>query len=397
MHVHAVVAAAAVAGLALLGLGPAPAVRDRRAAPTDARGGPDAPMLTPAPGTPSGPASPGAPRTSRAPSGPAEPAEAKQRGVSLGLFAEDVGFSYTPLLREIAALGATHVSLVIPLYQTSGTSSDLGLHTRFSPTLELIADTVRAARREHLEVTVFPIIRLLRPKAGEWRGTLAPADRRAWFQAYGELLGDVAALAAQTGATRLVVGSELSSLDGDLALWKPLVERIRAVFPGKLVYSANWDHYRNARLYELVDEDGVVAYFPLRAPLRLPSRPGESAKAAGTEAGTEAGLEAAWRRHKQDMLDWHAGHENPLVLTEVGYRSRTGSTAAPWDESAGGAPDLEEQRRAFAAFRKVWGGERALAGAYVWNWYGWGGPRSVGYTPRGKPAEAEVRKLLGEL
>jgi len=45
-----------------------------------------------------------------------EPVSAKQRGVALGMFAEDVGFSYTPLLREIAALGATHVSLVVPIY-----------------------------------------------------------------------------------------------------------------------------------------------------------------------------------------------------------------------------------------------------------------------------------------
>jgi hypothetical protein len=383
MHPHAVAAAAAAAGLAILTLGPTPAGRDQRQAPPGVgRAGPgadDVPMNTPAPGMPGAPPSAASPSTDRSP----ELAEAKQRGIALGLFAEDVGFSYAPLLREIAALGATHVSLVVPFYQATGTSSDLGLHTRFSPTLEVIADTVRAARREHLEVTVFPIVRLLRPKEGEWRGTLAPADRSAWFRAYGELLGDVAAIAAQTGATRLVIGSELSSLDGDLAPWRPLVERIRAVFPGKLVYSANWDHHRDAKLYDLVDEDGVVAYFPLR----------ESAKSADSEAA----LEAAWRRHKQDLLDWHTGREHPLVLTEVGYRSRAGSTASPWDERAGGTPDLEEQRRGFAAFRKVWAGEGALGGAYVWNWYGWGGPRSVGYTPRGKPAEMEVRKLLGEL
>jgi hypothetical protein len=361
--------------VALLGLGPVPSVRDQAPVPPGLRRvapSPDqAPMTTPAGGAPA------------SPSHPLEPADGKQRGIALGLFAEDIGFSYTPLLREIAGLGATHVSLVIPFYQTSASSSDLALHTRFSPTLELIADTVRAARREHLEVTVSPIIRLLRPKDGEWRGTLAPADPNAWFRAYGELLGDVAAIAAQTGATRLEVGSELSSLDGDLARWKPLVERIRAVFPGKLVYSANWDHLRRAKLYDLVDEDGVAAYFPLRESARSPD--------------TEAALESAWRRYKQDLLDWHAGREHPLIFTEVGYRSRAGSTAAPWEEGAGGTPDVEEQRRAFAAFRHVWAGEPALSGAYVWNWYGWGGPRSVGYTPRGKPAEMEIRKLLADL
>ena len=43
--------------------------------------------------------------------------------MALGLFAEDVSFSYAPLLAEIVALGATHVALVVPLYQTDGAST----------------------------------------------------------------------------------------------------------------------------------------------------------------------------------------------------------------------------------------------------------------------------------
>ena len=35
-----------------------------------------------------------------------------------------------------------------------------------------------------------------------------------------------------------------------------------------------------------------------------------------------------------------------------------------------------------------------LDGVYVWNWYGYGGPATTSYTPRGKPAEVEVRALL---
>ena len=59
----------------------------------------------------------------RVPPPPAPPAE-RERGVALGLFAEDVSFSYVPLLAEIVALGATHVALVVPLYQTDGASDD---------------------------------------------------------------------------------------------------------------------------------------------------------------------------------------------------------------------------------------------------------------------------------
>ena len=174
--------------------------------------------------------------------------------------------------------------------------------------------------------------------------------------------------------------------------WTRVIERIRSVFPGTLVYSANWDHYREARLLDLVDEAGIVAYFELRA------------KDGPADLGA---LERRWRELRTEIERWRSGRKQPLVFTEVGYRSRSGASAAPWDESNGGEPDLEEQRRAFEAFRRAWtqpvdaaipaGGLTPLAGIYVWNWYGYGGPGSVSYTPRGKPAAQEIRQLLLQL
>jgi hypothetical protein len=356
-------------------LGPRPAKQGDRLEP----GGAAARAPLPADDQPGGGAD-----DARAPSlsPPSTPGE-KQRGVALGLFAEDVSFSYGPLLAELVALGATHVSLIVPIYQTDVRSSDIALHTRFSPTLALVADTIRLARRYGLQVTLFPILRLRAAQPGEWRGTLAPSDPDAWFLHYGDLVGDLAAVANLTGATRFVVGSELSSLDGDLERWQPLIERFRGVYKGTLVYSANWDHFRQAKLLDLVDEDGVTGYFNLRADARAD--------------GDEPALEAAWRKVEGELAAWHAGRRQPLVLTEVGYRSRAGSTAAPWDEGSGGAVDLEEQRRAFEAFRHVWRASSLLDGIYVWNWYGFGGPTSTAYTPRGKPAEAEVKQLLEQL
>jgi hypothetical protein len=345
-----------------------------RARPTPAAQGGLAPAAPAAAGTPAAP--PGAPARET----PRD--EPRQRGVALGLFAEDVGFSYGPLLAEIVALGATHVALIVPLYQTDGGSHDLGLHTRLSPTMERIAEAIRAARRDGLEVTLFPIVRLSAPRAGEWRGTLAPRDEAAWFARYGDLLGQLASLASVTGASRLVIGSELSSLDGKLDRWRPVVEGVRGVFGGKLVYSANWDHYRDARLFDLVDEEGITGYFNLR-----------DAKAPADDVTLEAG----WRRVRAELEAWRVGREHPLVFTELGYRSRAGATATPWDEGSHGTPDLEEQRRGFAAFRRAWTGALDLAGVYIWNWYGWGGPGTTGYTPRGKPAETEVRELLQSL
>ena len=316
-----------------------------------------------------------------------EPGESRQRGVALGLFAEDVSFSYEPLIREIAAVGATHVSLIVPLYQRRVDSTTLSLHTRFSPTLEVVADTIRLARRSGLEVTLFPIVSLLEPRSPlEWRGTLAPASRDTWFASYGAILADLASLAAVTSVSRLVVGSELSTLDGDLARWRPLIERLRTLFPGTLMYSANWDHYQDARLFELVDELGVVAYFRLREK---------------DDPGDVDALTRSWLRLRREIERDLDSYGKPWVLSELGYRSRVGSTFAPWDETPGGDPDPAEQMRAFQAFYRAWiSGEKGrshMAGLYVWNWYGYGGPQSTSYTPRGKPAMDVIRQILEDL
>jgi hypothetical protein len=343
------------------------------------------PLLALALGLP--PSSPPPPDSAPPPPLPTQSSN-RQRGVALGLFAEDVSFSYLPLLEEIAGLGATHVALVVPMYQTHGGSSKLRWHTRLSPTMGATAEAVRAANRTGLEVTLFPIVRLEKPRPGEWRGNLAPDDPRAWFDSYQSLLGDLAAVGTLTGVKRLVVGSELSSLDGDLTRWRPLVEKIRALFSGALIYSANWDHYKEAKLFELVDELGVTGYFNLR------ERDGPA---------TVEALTNRWRWERTQLETWPLLGSKPLVFSEVGYRSRAGSSAEPWNEGAAGAVDLDEQRRAYAAFRRTWttpakdAPPSPLEGVYIWNWYGYGGPASTGYTPRGKPAVEEIKLLLQEL
>lgn len=320
-----------------------------------------------------------APETTFAMVGP----QRRQRGVALGLFAEDVSFSYQPLLAEIAKLGASHVALIVPLYQEHGGSTAIYLHTRYSPTLEAVAETIRLAKRENLEVTLFPIVRLLHPRApDEWRGTLAPDDEAKWFASYEQHLGSLAALGGMTGASRLVVGSELSTLDINVDRWKPLLERVRAVFSGTLVYSANWDHYRQAALLDLVDEAGITGYFDLRK--------------ADTPVDVDV-MTRRWKGLRVELEAWSRHRHQPWLFTELGYRSKAGSTATPWDETPGGNVDLQEQTRGFEAFRQAWTTGSSLAGVYIWNWYGFGGPRSIGYTPRGKPAATVVERLLNEL
>jgi hypothetical protein len=316
----------------------------------------------------------------------ARPAPARDRGVALGLFAEDAGWSYRPLLREIAATGADHVELVVAWYQADAASTDIGEHPRYTAPEATVRAAIRDARALGLRVLLFPIVRLSAPRSpDEWRGTLRPSDRPAWWKSYGARLEALAQLAAEERVAILSVGSELSTLDGpaDHDAWTALVARVRARFHGALLYSGNWDHFRDVAMYDLVDRLGVCAYFAL---------------VAAGDATTTDDLVRGWRDWRAELTRFARARRRPLTFTEVGYRSIAGVAAAPWDEGVRGQPDADEQRRCYEAFRRVWRDAPAdvLEGAYFWNWYGWGGGGSRSYTPRNKPAAAELRRFFEE-
>jgi Glycoside Hydrolase Family 113 len=310
-----------------------------------------------------------------------------ERGVSLGLFAEDPGWSYRALLDEIAALGADHVELVVAWYQDDVAATEIGKHPRFTAPDEAVRRAVRDAHAAGLRVLLFPIVRLrVQHGPNEWRGTLAPRDRGAWFASYRARLLELARMATREGVEALSVGSELSTLDVERAPWEALVRDVRRVFRGTLVYSGNWDHFRDVAVYDVVDRIGLCGYFPLA-----------EARDAEVHAVRVNELARAWRKLRDELTAFARAHARPIVFTEIGYLSQRGASAWPWDEGARKDVDLDEQRRAYEAFRRVWMDAPAelLAGVYFWNWYGWGGVTSRGYTPRGKPAAQEIRAFYG--
>jgi len=302
----------------------------------------------------------------------------EQRGVALGLFSEDPEWSYRTFLKEISAVGATHVALVVPWYVENVSSVTVEPHPRFTAPMRAVKRTVLEARDEGLEITLFPIIRVTHPGSGDWRGNLNPSNKAAFFASYTAFIGQFAELAREFDIRRLIIGSELSSLDTDRAPWAEIIRGVRRIAPRtRIIYSANWDHYAQVPFWNLVDEIGIAAYFELSRDNRHP---------------TLAGLESAWRFPRADLERLSGRYGRRIVLTEVGYLSQDGGNAWPWKEGADEPLDLEEQRLCFEALRNAWRGSEALGGLYIWNWFGWGGPTSKEYTPRGKPASEEIRK-----
>ncbi|MFO0578046.1 MAG: hypothetical protein U1A78_28895 [Polyangia bacterium] len=306
---------------------------------------------------------------------PAPASDPTVRGIALGLFASDPAFDYGGLVREIAGQGATDVLLVVPWLQSDLGSDDL------EPFAGDLRGSLRAARALGLRAAVMPLVQLKHARPGQWRGQLLPrAGAARWFVRYRELVRELARTAAEGGALRLGIGSELSTLEPYEAEWRQVAREARQGAAGaRLFYSLNWDAPLPPFVDEL-DELGVAAYFAL-AP-------------AGVRPRHQA-LVAAWQAPREELRSLHAAlRGRPLFFSELGYPALASAAARPWDDRTDAAADLELQQDLYEAFCEAMGGAGAIRGFYAWNWFGFGGPTDRGYTPRGKPAASSLRACL---
>lgn len=297
-------------------------------------------------------------------------------GATLSFYGEHVNGagSYDARLEMLARSGAESVSFIVPWQLTNYRSNIIQPHIDQTHRDETLRRSIRKARALGLSVMLMPLISLKETEKGEWRGRLAPSQPAVFWRSYRNFISRYAVLSQQEGVSLLSVGSELSSLENELGRWRELITHVRSTFSGSLIYSANWDHFDKVPFWSYLDYVGISGYFELTK---------------RTDASVQE-LVDAWTNIRIVVLDWLTQLSMPLIFTELGYPSCDGGAVFPWDYTRKTRIDLEEQRRALEAFRRVWGHEPQLHGVYFWNWWGPDDGRNRWYTIPGKPGLAEV-------
>jgi len=300
----------------------------------------------------------------------------------MGLYFEQQHYDYDKYLYDIAKTGASHVGLVISWYQKNVLATDIGRHKTKTVSDARLIRTIHQARRRGLQVFLLPIVRLKQRGPEDWRGVIKPKDMDKWWKSYRAYILHYARLSRQHGVELFSVGSELVSMEHHRQRWLSLVRAIRLLFPGPLIYSANWDHYKPVTFWDTLDYIGISNYYELSKKVNPPVKT----------------LRKAWIKIKKDIVKWKKKYPRiPLVFTEVGYYSQQGTNTYPWDYTREKPLSLEEQRRCYQAFTEAWDKSPNLQGVFFWNWFGKGGPKDTGYTPRGKPAECVMRNWFGNI
>lgn len=167
--------------------------------------------------------------------------------------------------------------------------------------------------------------------------------------------------------------------------WRALVKSVRPVFSGGLTYAARFPlEAETAGFWEELDFIGLQIYPRAAAPGVDPS---------------DEDLQRVLRADALQAMQLGVRWNRPVLFLEVGFPSRSDSWSLPWVPR--GEIDLEAQRRYYSALSAVLrqGFEYGsmLRGFYLWNWHvdpDAGGPQDGGFTPQGKPAEAELPGLF---
>jgi hypothetical protein len=276
-------------------------------------------------------------------------------------------------------------------------------------TISALQATGTEAKNDGLSVMVRPLIDFTNNAVtggysdGEWRAYYEPSNIATFFASYQTMIVAQATAAQAIGAPLFCIGTELDQLTGPAYLpqWTAIIDAVKAVYSGKLTYSAIWDdnlspwQYGGATkgtgnittqvsFWNQLDYVGLDVYAPLSDAGYTVNPADGSITPNGQPGPTEAQLVAGWNQvptdpttlavtGQQSLISYFEGISNsvgkPLLFTELGYNSAPDAAVQPFYTSSG-SYDPTLQAQLYQSFVTAWttSGNTSLQGVYIWNW-----------------------------
>lgn len=286
-------------------------------------------------------------------------------------------------LRQLKNTGAAWVSILTTWYQNDINSTNIFFSPDLTPTDESLVRLINYAHDLGLKIMLKPHIDLLYDPE-HYRGHIGrnftSGQWQEWFNAYRSFILRYAALASQTRCEMFCVGCELGITVARSSEWRSIINEIRTVYKGPLVYADNLIETNPDAVnwWDAVDFIGQDVY------------PTLSRKSNPSVKDLSNGWLWILDRLRRLSQKWN----RPVIITEIGCRSVVNGSINPWDWQKPGPPDLDIQRKFYEAAFKAMNQRRWLTGMFWWQWMpdpDHGGPSDNGYSPRGKPAEFVLR------
>lgn len=246
---------------------------------------------------------------------------------------------------------------------------------------EGIEQAILLLKKKNLKLMIKPHIWL---RNGDFTGDLkfsSGADWKKFEASYKNYLMLYAEISEKHNIEILCIGTELYNFIKERPeFWKSLIEDIRKVYKGKLVYAENWDKVDRVDIWEQTDFIGVDAYFPI----------------SEKNSPTQEEISNGWQKHKSMLENLSLKYNKPILFTEYGYRSMDYALKEPWNSSR----DISNlnhnlQARALKVLYEEFWTQNWFGGGFLWKWHQHkksGGLDNNRFTPQNKPAENTVKE-----
>lgn len=256
------------------------------------------------------------------------------------------------IIEYAMALNANSVAVTFPFFTYGPTSDTVYARPDVTPSSRHIAIFLEVAAKAHIRVTLRPELNedaLVARNPQDWRGSIEPRDRAAWFRSYRKLLLPYVAAAHTGHAATFVLGTELNSLEGS-PQWPSLVHSFRSIYRGQLSYDENQDEFAAKTANPPVPSHDVDAYPQFGLP--------DSASVAQLTRSWEAWLGA----HPLSV-------RRELNLSEIGIDAVAGSYQDPWawNTTRSSPIDTHIQAAWYRAVCNAVSAERIGGGLYWWE------------------------------
>ncbi|MBD3421804.1 MAG: hypothetical protein GF398_16950 [Chitinivibrionales bacterium] len=276
-------------------------------------------------------------------------------------------------IAEIESTGVTHVYL-IPYFFSPDESSDTIFPTEETINHADLDHAIRICLESGLTPILKPHIDLLNKTP---RFNISPSDGKSWKRNYLDFIDPYLQLSEQYALSCFVIATELDNVVN--ASWfEEIIAHARRAYSGELIYAASFDHFLECEIWDKVDKIGINAYYNL---------------SNSDRDCTMAALSESWNHYLQVITDFSILKGKAVILTEVGYCSKQGSSINPGNWHAGTDISPQHQAHAYEALLMQAARFDRIKGIYWWQWElnGVGGMDNIDYTPKNKPAEDILR------
>lgn len=273
-----------------------------------------------------------------------------------GAYRTDKAIRSQDLLYDI---GINWMALAFSVEQKSFSSTEIYFDYRNTITDKDIIFAVNHAHDREVKVCLKPVINCA---DGMWRALIDFPDADmmgrdrywdTWFDHYSAFLCHYAEIAEDTGCEMLCIGCEMSGTERKEQHWRALIEKIRTIYSGPIVYNTNHGREEEVKWFDAVDYIGTSAYF----------------KVGKVPVDSKENMLEVWNKVGIQMKTLSEQFDKQIIFMEIGCRSAAGCAMMPWDFTHSEYPRSEEEQANFydscltAFAEQPW-----FAGAFWWDW-----------------------------